>query len=265
MKKLRIMMMGLALILAMTTAHAQGRDAKNVRQTVVLGAPVQHDTTRHSKRSLKSFVIAPKGEWQLGATIAYMDVSAKDSEFLLLLNDTDAGASVLRLAPNVAYTYKDNQSVGLRFQYTSANAVVDAATLDLLGNYKTEVGDIHARTRSYGGHVYNRSYLGLDNRGRIGLFMDASLGYTRSKTVAYMGDPSDAYVLNDKLSLNFSPGVIYFPMNTVSVYVALSLADVSYNHSVAYSDGQVSGTRNFFRAQTKLNLLALNFGLSIHL
>lgn len=265
MKKSRILIASLGLILAVTTAGAQGRDAKGVRQTVVLGAPVHNDTTKHSNRSLKSYVIAPKGEWQFGATIAYMDVSANDSEFLLLLNDTKSGASVLRLAPNVSYTYMDNQSIGLRFQYTSANAVVDAATLDLLGNFSTGIGDVHARTHSYGGHVYNRSYLGLDNRGRIGLFMDASLGYTRSKTISYMGDPSDTYVVNDKISLNFCPGVIYFPMNNVSVYVALSLADLSYNHSVGYNAGEVSGTRNFFRAQTKLNLLALNFGLSIHL
>ena len=264
MKKFLTLIIGLALMSVCASAQDNGR-TRNTRQTIVLGESMRQDTTKYSKRSLKSYVIVPKGEWQMGATIAYMDVSANDSEFMLILNDANTGASVLRLAPAVSYTYKDNQSVGFRFQYTSANCAVDAATLDLLGNFSAEVGDIHARTRSYGGHLYNRSYLGLDNRGRVGLFMDTSIGYTRSKTVAYMGDPSDSYAVNDKLSLNFSPGAVYFPMNNVSVHVALSLADLSYNRSVAYNDGEVSGTRNFFRAQTKLNLLAMNFGLSFHL
>jgi len=264
MKTLKFILFSVLLLAMELTAFAQKARVRQERETVVLGRQIERDTTR-SGRSLKTYVIAPKGEWQVGATIAYMDLSTENSEFMLIANGSDASASVLRLAPNVAYTYCDNQAVGLKFQYTSANCAVDAATFDLLGNFSTSVSDIHARTRSYGGHVYNRSYIGLDNRGRVGLFMDTSLGYTRSKTVAYMGDPSDSYTMNRKFSLCFSPGATYYPMNNVSCYVAIGLADISYNRSAGYSNGEITGTRNFFRIQSSVNLLSLNFGLAIHL
>jgi len=255
----------LIVIIAMLAACIAADAQKRSRETIVLGEQIQSDSTKCSGRALKSYVIIPKGEWQVGATIAYMDLSADDAEFMLLVNGSDASASILRLAPNVAFSYANNQSLGLKFQYTSANCAVDKTTLDLLGNFSMDTGDLKARTRSYGGHLYNRSYLGLDSRGRVGLFMDAALGYTRSTTIAYVGDPTDSHSINNKFSLTFSPGAVYFPMNNVSCYVALCLADLSYNRSVGYSNGEITGQRNYFRAQTKLNLLALNFGLSIHL
>ena len=80
-----------------------------------------------------------------------------------------------------------------------------------------------------------------------------------------MGNPSSNYTTNDKFSLALSPGLVYFPMNNISVFLSLSLAEASYNYSRAYNEGVLTGARHKFKAQANVNLLSLNFGLAVHL
>ena len=140
---------------------------------------------------------------------------------------------------------------------------MDATTLDLLGNFSYDLKNISAKTLSYSSFVFNRSYLGLDDRGRVGLFLDVALGYTRSRTD--INSSGENYTITNKIGLSLSPGVVYFPMNTISVFAALSLADLSYNNSRGHSGGELTGQRNYFRAQGSIDLFSLNFGLTVHL
>ncbi|MGM9735560.1 MAG: hypothetical protein ACI3ZL_04040 [Candidatus Cryptobacteroides sp.] len=247
-----------SLAIAQTGHHSAGRH-------VGLGSMMDGDTTRFSRRSLRSRLLIPKYEWQVGLSVAYMNLSADDGEIFLLVEDTDTGASIVRFSVHGSYSYMDNQTLGLRFQYTNGNCTVDSATLDLLGNLSLDLSDVRASTMSYAGFIYNRSYVGLDNRGRVGLFIDAALGYTHARSNILIGEPTDTYTLKNKVSAVMSPGIIFFPMNNISVFVSLSLAELSYNNSKCFSGGAVIGHRDFFRAQAKINILALNFGLTVHL
>ena len=105
--------------------------------------------------------------------------------------------------------------------------------------------------------------VGLDSKGRVGVFLDTSLGYTRSRSD--IQSSSESYTINNKFFLALSPGIVYFPMNTISVFAFISLADISYNNSKGYSGGSFEGERNYFRAQARLDLFSINFGLSVHL
>ena len=116
---------------------------------------------------------------------------------------------------------------------------------------------------SMGANVFQRTYVGIDKRGRFGIFWDYILGYTRSKTQFSASD--GAYSLKEKGLLSFAPGVVYFPMNNLSIQACISLAELSYNKVTAYESGLVSGTRTAWKAQASLNVLNLNFGLTIHL
>ena len=250
------------LLSTFASAIAQS-EGKMRNETIVLGEEIQpKDTTK--KNRLKNHLIAPKGEWQCGISVMYADFSSTDSEYMMLLQGVSAKASMLRLAPEASYTYAKNHAIGARFQYTNINGMVDAATADLLGNFSMPFENIQAVSRSMKGAIYHRTYIGLEQHGRIGIFWDYVLGYTRSQTQFNVGGPS-AYSINNKFHLGFSPGVIYFPMNNVSIHVSLCLADVSYNNVKAYEQGKVVGARHAWKAQASLNLLDLNFGLTIHL
>lgn len=247
---------------ACVSAFAQS-DGKE-RETIVLGGEIASKDTSKVRR-FKNHLIAPKGEWQCGLSVMYADFSSNNSEFMLLLQGVDANASMLRLAPEGAYTFADNHAVGARFQYTNINGMVDSATADLLGNLSMDVSGLNAQSRSMGGSVFQRTYVGLDRYGRVGIFWDYVLGYTRSKTQFYTGEASSAYSLNNKISLNFAPGIVYFPMNNVSIQVCISLAGLSYTNVKAYDNGQVAGSRQAWKAHASLSVLDLSFGLTVHL
>ena len=216
------------------------------------------DTTKTNR--FKNHLISPKGDWQCGIAVMYADFSSADSEFMMLLQGVTANASFLRLAPQAMYTYANNHAIGVKFQYTNINGSLDSASADLLGNFSMSVDNLDARSRALSTSVFQRTYWGLDKRGRVGLFWDYILGYTR-KNVNFT---SAGYTITHKVHLGFAPGLVYYPMNNVSVYASICLADISYNNVTAYENNAITGTSNSWKAQARINVLDLNFGLAIH-
>ena len=196
------------------------------------------------------YLIAPKGEWQAGLAVMYSDFSSSNSEFMLILQGMDANASVLKIAPEALYTFKDNHALGVRFQY---------------GNLTMGLEDMNAEYGSMGGSIFQRTYVGLDDQGRIGIFWDYVLGYSRTKVQLFSEASSASYIVNKKQSLSFAPGMVFFPMNNLSVQACVSVAGLSYSDARAFSDGHESGLRRAWKAYSNINMLDLNVGLTIYL
>ena len=259
---IKIIMAGF-LVSAAMPAFAQTLP-EGKRETIVLGSEIVPKDTTKQKR-FANRLIAPKGEWQCGISIMYADFNSANSDYMLLLQGLNASASILKIAPEAAYTFKNNHSIGVKFNYVKVGGMLDSATADLLGNLSLSVGDIAASSVSMGGSVFQRTYIGIDKRGRFGLFWDYILGYSRSTTQFASGDPSAAYTAKEKVNVAFAPGVVYFPMNNVSVQANISVADLSYARTTAYLESEPVGMHSGWKAHVGLNLLNLSFGLTIHL
>lgn len=253
-----------AFLLVMMAVPTLAQTSGKSNETIVLGAEIApKDTTKHKRFTNR--LIAPKGEWQCGMSVMYSDFNSDNSDYMLLLQGLNARASMLRIAPEASYTFKENHSAGVRFTYAKLTGILDAATADLLGNLSLSVGDINAVSNSMGGSVFQRTYIGIDDRGRFGIFWDYILGYTRSRTHFTSEAGMSSYALSHKIGLAFAPGLIYFPMNNISIQANISIADISYSSTRAYENGAVAGTHKDWKAMAGLNLLNLNFGLTIHL
>ncbi len=248
----------------MAAVSASGMTGTGGDDHIVLGKELHHKDTSKTRR-FKNHLIAPKGEWQCGLSIMYADFSSANSDYMLLLQGVDANASMLRLAPEAAYTFADNHAVGVRFQYTNINGMVDTATADLLGNFNMTLEDINAYSRSMSGSVFKRTYIGLDSNGRVGIYWDYILGYTRTKSQFLVGEGSSAFSVKNRVHLGFAPGIVYFPMNNVSIQASISLADLSYSMISAYEADRLAGRRQAWKAQASLNVLNISFGLTVHL
>lgn len=216
-------------------------------------------------KRLENHLIAPKGGWQCGMSVMYTDFSSNNSEFMLMLKGLGTSASMTRIAPEALFTYMDNHAVGVRFQYTNISGMVDSMTAELLGNLSLSFDNVNALSSSMGGSLFHRTYVGLESFGRIGLFWDYALGYSKSRTQFYTGDASDAFSINNKLSLSFAPGFVYFPMNNVSVQASVSMGGLSYNDITSFGLNEVTGTRRAWKAYAGISLLDFNFGLTVHL
>lgn len=250
-------------LMFIATAPVFGQAEDTGKGTVVLGGEIApKDSTKQHR--FKNHLIAPKGGWQCGISVMYADFSSGNSEYMMLLQGIDANASMLRLAPQAAYTFMDNHAVGVMFRYTNFNGVLDAATADLLGNLSMTLEDVNASSRGLSAMAFQRTYWGLDKNGRVGLFWDYILGYTRKNSRFFTGEKSSAYTTNDKIHIGFAPGLVYFPMNNVSIQASICLADISYNNVRAYEGSKKVGVRHAWKAQASLNVLDLNFGLAIH-
>lgn len=253
----------MACILVMSAVPALGQ-TDGGEETIVLGAEITPKDPAKQKR-LTNRLIAPKGEWQCGMSVMYADFNSANSDYMLMLQGLDLRASMLKITPEAAYSFKDNHAVGVKFNYLKFGGMLDSATADLLGNMSLSVSDINAATNSMGGSVFQRTYIGIDKQGRFGIFWDYILGYTRAKTQFASGEASNSHTVKEKVYLAFSPGVIYFPMNNVSIHANISIADVSYATTKAYQNGNEVGMHKGWKAQAGLNLLNLSFGLAIHL
>lgn len=219
------------------------------------------------KRNLLKYLIIPKKEVQVGVQLTYASLSSNDSEIALLLKDFDASGSILKIAPYVAYAYRDNRSIGLKFQYTSASGNLANADLSLLSDdLSFNIKDMKASLNAYAIGLYHRSYIGLDRRGRFGVFCDVLFTYTRSHSkFIYDESTENSYANGNNYKLSLHPGVVVFAMNNVSTHVSVGIGSVEYNQTKYFKDGYQAGTRNFSQAKFKLNILDVSFGLTIHL
>lgn len=256
------------IVAGSATAQNVTKKDKHTRETIKLGAEIHKDSLKKRRnRGLLEHLIIPKGEWQVGAQISHVSMSSNNSEYMLLLNNIDANGSITKVAPFVAYSYHDNRSIGLKLQYTSASGTVEKGELDFLSDdLNFEIENVHAEMNSYQASIYHRSYIGLDNRGRIGLFSDISLGYTNSRTVfTYNEQTADTHAQSNQLKLSLHPGIVVFAMNNVSTHVSMGIGGVSFNNTKYIKAGETIGKRNYSRANFKLDVLDISIGVTIHL
>lgn len=249
-------------------AAKQEKQSKKTRKHIVLGEEIKQDTVgKKHHRGLSQHLIIPKNEWQIGAQISHVSLSSSNSEYMLLLNGLDANGSITKIAPYFAYAYKNNRSIGVRVQYTSASGRVDEGELDLLSddlNFSFE--NLNAELTSIQTSIYHRSYLGLDNKGRIGVFADIALSYANSKNVfSYNENTQDTYARSHQLKLSLHPGIVVFAMNNISTHLSMGIGGVSYNKTSYIRDGQTIGQREFSKANFKLDILDISIGITIHL
>lgn len=218
------------------------------------------------KEKFKTYEIIPKGEKLAGLQFAYLNMNSENSEYLLLANGLDAKASFSSLSPMIAYAISGNHVIGGKISFSSATGSLDATTLSLLNDgLDFDLSDISASLRQKSLSVFYRTYLGLEEKCRFGLFYEYALSYGYSRTAFSLDDSSDDWSDNRKARLSFSPGLVFFPSSNISTQVSVSLADVTWNKTTYVNDGDIKGTKTGFRSQLSLDLLGISFGLVIHI
>lgn len=218
------------------------------------------------KEKFKTYEIIPKGEKLAGLQFAYLNMNSENSEYLLLANGLDAKASFSSLSPMIAYAISGNHVIGGKISFSSATGSLDATTLSLLNDgLDFDLSDISASLRQKSLSVFYRTYLGLEEKCRFGLFYEYALSYGYSRTAFSLDGSSGDWSDNRKARLSFSPGLVFFPSSNISTQVSVSLADVTWNKTTYVNDGDIKGTKTGFRSQLSLDLLGISFGLVIHI
>lgn len=223
------------------------------------------------ERDINKRVYAYKGEWITGLSASYYTFSSENSDFLLFVDNIDADFAMTSIKPFVGYLYRNNRAVGMRLGYSFIDGTLDEARIDLGvdSDIQIDIPYIHTSGRYYTGSLFHRAYAALDAKGNFGLFAEVELGATGGYSIfEYQSGGTYLYTRSDKRSvdLSFNPGVSMFIMNNVSTSLSFEFGGISYTNIKQYDEnGVYTGGRDASGMSFKFNMLAINFGITIHI
>ena len=213
-----------------------------------------------------------KGEYMLGLTASYGNISSQDADIMLLLDNLDLRLRTATIKPFFAYSYRDNLAVGLRFGYELIDGGVGNAdvNLGLLGDIENlGISNIGLRSDTLTWSLFHRHLIGLDRRGIIGVIMEAELLFKTGTTSMWSGTGDDYQRSNSRnfaARLNFNPGLGIYVFPQVCLTVTVGVGGLYYNNIRQFDmQGVEVGRRDRSGLSFKLNIADIQIGLVAHL
>ena len=231
--------------------------------------------TRRIDREINKLKFAYKGEVMMGLTASYGTVSSDDTDLMLIFDNIDADATIATVKPFVGYFYRDNNCIGIRFGYSHMGGTLDNTYFDAgEGNdLSGQLPYVDLSSDEYSFGIFHRSYAGLDPKGRFGLFAEFELALsTGHSSFAYDPDhneggaPNRTYNDKTQVKLAFNPGAAVYIFPNVCATISFGLGGIQYTSITQKdADGNKIGSRKASNMRFRLNIAAINFGMTIHL
>ena len=231
-------------------------------------------TRRRIDREINKLKFAYKGEVMMGLTASYGTVSSDDTDLMLIFDNIDADATIATVKPFVGYFYRDNNCIGIRFGYSHMGGTLDNTYFDAgEGNdLSGQLPYVDLSSDEYSFGIFHRSYAGLDPKGRFGLFAEFELALsTGHSSFAYDPDhneggaPNRTYNDKTQVKLAFNPGAAVYIFPNVCATISFGLGGIQYTSITQKdADGNKIGSRKASNMRFRLNIAAINFGMTIH-
>ena len=229
-------------------------------------------TRRRIDREINKLKFAYKGEVIMGLTASYGTLSSDDTDVLLILDNVNAEGAMASVKPFIGYFYRDNRCLGARFGYNHMRGTLDKGGVCDLGegdSVSLNIPYLDFTSNNYAFGIFHRSYAGLDPKGRFGLFAEIELSVaTGTSCFSYEseGRIKHTYSDNTQLKLAFNPGAAVYIFPNVCATLSFGLGGIQYT-SVTQKDelGNRIGSREASKMKFKLNILAINIGMTIHM
>lgn len=275
MKRLFIFIV--AVTFCLTTANAQQVVAdtlqRGTKETVSVPRKKSHflPTARRIDRNIDLNKFVYKGEIMLGIAASYGTLDVSDSDLMLVFDDINLGLRRAAVMPYIAYAYKDNRSVGLRFGYEFLQGDLGNVALNLgsAADLSFSIADIGIKSESYAWSLFHRNYIGLDRRGIIGAILESEVQVKTGTTSLYVGagdDRSQSINKNFAARLNFNPGLAVYVFPEVCVTVTVGIGGLYYNNIRQFDAvGVETGRRDHSALKFKFNVADIQIGVVAHL
>ena len=275
MKRLFIFIV--AVTFCLTTANAQQVVAdtlqRGTKETVSVSRKKSHflPTARRIDRNIELNKFVYKGEVMLGIAASYGTLDVSDSDLMLVFDDINLGLRRAAVMPYIAYAYKDNRSVGLRFGYEFLQGDLGNVALNLgsAADLSFSIADIGIKSESYAWSLFHRNYIGLDRRGIIGAILESEVQVKTGTTSLYVGagdDRSQSISKNFAARLNFNPGLAVYVFPEVCVTVTVGIGGLYYNNIRQFDAvGVETGRRDHSALKFKFNVADIQIGVVAHL
>ena len=248
------------------------KKAKNTEET--------EPFTRNIGISTSTFI--PKGTVGFGAALSYntydLGNAVNDSGFKMLfgaLTGIQGNLVTVGVAPYASYFVMDNLSVGARFEYNKTSLGVQNLGISVM-DLGFGISDFYYNKNSYLGSVAARYYIPFGNSRRFAMFAElrGTGGYAQSETFNYSEGEDASGVSIDKLgtyqdiykfNIGVIPGLTAFFTENVALEVSVGLIGLDYQKTIQNTNQVEFSVSETSGANFKVNLLAVNLGLSFYL
>lgn len=281
MNNIRIYIVAISLLTGITLNATNKETVSVSNQRVIVGNDTVNmllsDKSRgRFDRGLYNYLYIPKKEVVFGLSASYGDLNTDDVQLLSVLTDVDCSGQIFSIKPWVSYFFKNNQSVGLRLNYTNGSAHIGNFNINLGDGLDFKISDVNYDSNMYGASIFYRNYIGLNEKKRFALFYETDLSYLggiSSFKRYYDNNLNDTRTIINEGRIGFSPGLCVFIHENVAFNIAfdilgLYIRNESQKTTIYDGNGDVSAveTGSYFTggASFKFNLFSINFGLGFN-
>lgn len=219
------------------------------------------------KRGLEQISFIPKGQWITGVSVSYSQSSQDNYQFFIIEN-LNGDAYTFKVSPMVMFAFKDNLAAGGRFAYSRTRMSLDKARVVLDSETDYTVDNLYSINHSYYFTGALRNYISLGHSRRFGMFNELQLqiGGGQSKICSGTGDDfTGTYSRNFSMDLGLAPGIVMFLNNYSAIEVNVGVLGFSYTDSKATTDQIYVANTNSKKANFKINLFSITFGVAFYL
>lgn len=219
------------------------------------------------KRGLEQISFIPKGQWITGVSVSYSQSNQNNYQFLIIEN-LNGNAYTFKVSPMVMFAFKDNLAAGGRFAYSRTRMTLDEARVVLDSETDYTIDNLYSINHSYYFTGALRNYISLGSSRRFGMFNEVQLqiGGGQSKICNGSGnDFSGTYSRNFSIDLGLAPGMVMFLNNYSAIEVNVGVLGFSYTDSKATTDQIYVANTNSKKANFKINLFSITFGVAFYL
>lgn len=217
-------------------------------------------------RGLYNYLFIPKGQWSFGLMASYGEFNTEDIQLLSILQNLDLGVKAYSLQPSISYFFANNQSIGLKFNYTRMDFDLGSASIKIDDDMDFTLKDVGYYSNSYSTSISYRNYVGLGRARRFAVFNDVDLSFGSGSSRFcryYNGELRETKTNSMTASLNFSPGVCVFIMDYISFNVSFGVFGINVHHEKQKTNGYPDGSRFSSGANFRFNIFNINFGMAV--
>lgn len=219
------------------------------------------------RRVGKPSVFVPKGQWIVGATVAYSENSAENYEFLILKDIKTSGYNV-KTEAFVGRAMFDDGVLGVRAGYKRTLMNLKNLNLHISDDINLDLQDYYSLNHSFVGTVFLRNYISLFNSNRFGLFNDTQVSVEsgQGKTMNGKGEGlTGTYTENTKFSVGISPGLTVFINDFAAFEASVGVLGFESEWINQTKDQVETGKYRKSSANFKVNLFSLRLGMTFYL
>lgn len=234
---------------------------------IAIASLSQSNAQEGFKRNLEQVSFVPKGQYITGVSVSYSQSSMDNYQFLIV-EGIDGDTYSFKVSPMFLYSFKDNMAAGGRFSYQRQRTRLDRANVIIDSETDYDVDNLYSISHQYFGSALFRNYISLGASKRFGLYNEVQLQIGGGQSKICDGTDRDltgTYSRSFSLDIGISPGFVMFLNNYSAIEVNVGVMGFSYDHVHSITDRIHVANVDTRRANFKINLFSITFGVAFYL